>query len=107
MHVFRSNRWQVTICTRGGNRSWSGLVKYLDPSRYDFLFVLVGDGRRWFIPSAAVGGGRGLTLGGPKYAEFEVEPGGPMPDRTLIGPPLQSPSPTLGGMSEWLKEMRL
>ncbi|MEA2300631.1 MAG: endonuclease, partial [Solirubrobacteraceae bacterium] len=39
--VFRNFRWAVTVCTRGGNQSWSGLVKRLDPSRIDFLFVLV------------------------------------------------------------------
>ena len=75
----QKGRWDVTLCTRGGNRSWNGLVKRLDPSRYDFLFVLAGDGRRWFIPSSRVDGGSGLRLGGPKYAEFEVEPGDPIP----------------------------
>lgn len=68
-------RWQVSIATSGGNRSWSGLTKRFDPGRVDFLFVLVGDGRRWFIPSRYVEGSRGLTLGGNKYSEFEVEPG--------------------------------
>jgi hypothetical protein len=29
---FHGNRWEVAVCTRGGNRSWNGLVKYLDPS---------------------------------------------------------------------------
>jgi hypothetical protein len=78
--VFRQRRWQVTICTRGGNQSWSGLAKYFDSSRCDYLFVVVGDGRRWCIPAAAVSGGRGVTLGGPKYSEFEVERGRPLPD---------------------------
>ena len=41
----------VTLCTRGGNQSWHGLVKRLDASRIDYLFALVGDGRRWFIPA--------------------------------------------------------
>src|ERR1700743_2245099 len=50
--VFRKNRWDVAVCTRGGNQSWNRIVKYLDPSRYDRLFVLVGDGRRWWIPAA-------------------------------------------------------
>jgi hypothetical protein len=72
-------RWIVTVATRGGNQSWNGVTKYLDPSRFDYLFVLVGDGRRWFIPADRVEGGRGLALGGPKYAEFEVEPGEPIP----------------------------
>ena len=73
------DRWAVTLATRGGNQSWNGLTKYLDPSRCDYLFVLVGDGRRWFIPADRVDGGRGLGLGGPKYGEFEVDRGDPIP----------------------------
>lgn len=73
--VFRKERWELTVCTRGGNQSWSGLVKRLDPTRYDYLFVVVGDGRRWLIPSEKVEGGSGIRLGGPKYAEYEIEPG--------------------------------
>jgi hypothetical protein len=41
------------------------------------LFVLVADGRRWFIPATDVAGRSGILLGGPKYAAFEVEPGRP------------------------------
>jgi PD-(D/E)XK nuclease superfamily protein len=76
-------RWSVSVCTRGGNQSWSGLVKRLDPSRCDFLFVLAADGRRWFIPSGAVGGGTAILLGGPKYATYEVDEAAPMPNRTV------------------------
>jgi hypothetical protein len=61
------------------NQSWNGLTKRLDASRCDYLFVLVGDGRRWFVPAQAFGGGRGIRLGGPKYAEYEVERGDPIP----------------------------
>jgi hypothetical protein len=70
---FRKGRWEVTVCTRGGNRSWNGLVKHLDSSGYEYLFLLVGDGRRWFIPSTVVGGGCGIRVGGPRYAEYEIE----------------------------------
>jgi len=77
------DRWAVTLATRGGNQSWNGLTKYIDPSRFDYLFVLVGDGRRWFIPADGVEGGRGLALGGPKYAEFEVDRGRPIPGCTV------------------------
>jgi PD-(D/E)XK endonuclease len=73
--LHRHRRWEVTLCTRGGNRSWNGIVKRFSSSRCDWLFVLVADGRRWFIPAAAVGGGTGIMLGGPKYAQFEVETG--------------------------------
>jgi hypothetical protein len=77
--VFRNGRWEITVCTRGGNQSWSGLVKHLDHTRIDYLFVLVADGRRWFIPAEAIGGGCGILLGGPKYADFEVASGRPLP----------------------------
>jgi hypothetical protein len=72
-----SDRWHVSIATNGGNRSWSGVAKRFDPARVDYLFVLVGDGRRWFIPSNLVKGSRGLVLGGTKYSEFEIEHGTP------------------------------
>ena len=69
------NRFVVSLCTRGGNQSWNGIVKRLDATRCDSLFVHVGDGRRWYIPAGALGGGSGIVLGGPKYAEYEVESG--------------------------------
>jgi hypothetical protein len=47
----------------GGNRSWQGL-------------------RRWYIPVTSVEAESQLHLGGPKYAEYEVEPGDPLPART-------------------------
>jgi PD-(D/E)XK endonuclease len=73
--VYRERRWEVMIQTRGGNRSWSGVSKHFYPTQCDFLFVHVGDGRRWFLPSAVVEGGATITLGGPKYADYETEPG--------------------------------
>ena len=65
-------RWSVALCTRGGNQSWNGIVKYFSPSRCDFVFVLTGDMRRWFIPAAAIDATTAIQLGGPKYAEYEV-----------------------------------
>ena len=72
-------RWKVTLCTRGGNQSWNGTVKRFSAERCDRLFVLVGNGRRWFIPADAVDGGSVIVLGGPKYAEFEIEAGRRLP----------------------------
>jgi hypothetical protein len=83
---WRNKRWEVTLATRGGNQSWSGLVKRLDATRCDALFVHVGDGRRWYIPATVLGGGSGILLGGPKYAEYEVDPGEPLRARP---PPLE------------------
>ena len=84
---WHKERFVVALCTRGGNQSWNGVVKRLDATRCDYLFVHVGDGRRWFIPASELGGGSGIVLGGPKYAEYEVEPGEALPKR---GPPLDS-----------------
>src|SRR5947209_1155035 len=78
---WRGDRWEVTLCTRGGNQSWSGLVKVLDPARCDSLFVHVGDGRRWYIPAMAIGGGSKLVLGGPKYSSYEIESSTALPSR--------------------------
>lgn len=76
-----NGRYEVAIATRGGNQSWSGLTKYFDPARCDRVFVLVADGRRWFIPSAAIAARGKILLGGPKYAAYEVERGDPFPVR--------------------------
>ena len=70
-----AQRWRVAVATSGGNRSWSGTVKLFDPAKVDYLFVLVGDGRRWFIPASCVEAGRLIGLGGRKYSEFEVQRG--------------------------------
>jgi hypothetical protein len=75
------DRFVVQLSTRGGNQSWSRTIKYLTRTRCDSVFVHVGDGRRWLIPVSALGGNSAITLGGPKYAEFEVEPGGALPPR--------------------------
>jgi len=75
---WRRGRWDVTLCTRGGNQSWNGLVKLLDTTRCDAVFVHAGDGRRWYIPVSVLGGTSCIRLGGPRYADYEVEPGGPL-----------------------------
>jgi hypothetical protein len=73
-HLARGSqhRYQVQLATGGGNRSWDGIVKLFDPGRCDFVFVLVADGRRWFIPTVAISCRRSIAVGGPKCAEFEV-----------------------------------
>jgi hypothetical protein len=71
-----NGNWVVALRTSGGNRSWTGVTKLMDPSRADYVFALTGDGRRWFIPTVAIEASHSIHLGGPKYSEFEVEPGG-------------------------------
>lgn len=88
------HRHAVSVATKGGNQSWSGVARRLDPARFDYLFVLTGDGRRWFIPSTVVEAQTAISLGGSKYSEFEIDPGRPI--RELVygsEPTLKSGSP--------------
>jgi hypothetical protein len=85
---FRKGRWEARISTMGGNQSWNGLVKRFHSSRCEWLFVHVGDGRRWCIPSTAVDGGSAILLGGPKYAEFEVDRRDPLCARPVLEMPV-------------------
>jgi bifunctional DNA-binding transcriptional regulator/antitoxin component of YhaV-PrlF toxin-antitoxin module len=68
-------RCVVALATCGGNQSWTGITKRIDPSRFDYLFALTARGRRWLIPSVELEGRNAISLGGPKYAEYEIEPG--------------------------------
>lgn len=88
-HQASTGNWSVMIATMGGNQSWTGVVKRFDRDRCDFVFVHVGDGRRWFIPTHAIECERHITLGGIKYSEFEIEPGRSLTDAV----PLQSRVP--------------
>lgn len=85
-----AENWAVMIATMGGNQSWNGTVKTFDRARCEYLFVHVGDGRRWFIPTEHLQAAHSLRLGGRKYSEFEVEPGRPLLDARPLqsGPPL-------------------
>ena len=78
---WRNSRWEVLLATRGGNQSWNRVVKRLDATRCDAVFVHVGDGRRWYLPVTALGGTTHILLGGPKYSEYEVESGEPLQAR--------------------------
>ena len=80
--VSSGTRWKVSLRTKGGNRSWSGTTKHLDATRCEYRFVHVGDGRRWLIPTAFLEARNAVVLGGRKYAQFEIEPGMPLPMQT-------------------------
>ena len=67
-------RWLVRVATNGGNQSWTGVAKHFEPERVDLLFALVGDGRRWLIPAAEIEATTTVTVGGPKFSEFEIRP---------------------------------
>ena len=82
--------YDVALATRGGNQSWSGVAKLSDTSRCDYLFVVVADGRRWFIPATEVAAKVGIVVGGAKWRRFEVDAGPPLADG--------AGTPILGGL---------
>jgi hypothetical protein len=99
-----AERWEVQLATSGGNQSWSGLTKKFDPNRVDFVFALVGNGRRWFIPASSLDVERRINLGGPKYSEFEIDPGIPI-ECAVYGSPekpsrIDSPARGSAGVGE-------
>jgi hypothetical protein len=67
-----TGHYAVQLATSGGNQSWTGVVKTFDRRCVDFLFVLVVDGGRWFIPASEIEGCRAISVGGSKYSEFRV-----------------------------------
>jgi hypothetical protein len=73
-----NDRFVVTLCTRGGNQSWNAIVKRFSADRCDVLYVHTAEGRRRFIPADRVEGGTAIVVGGPKYAEYEIDPGPPL-----------------------------
>lgn len=107
-------RWSVAVATNGGNQSWSGRSKTFDPAKVDYLFALVGDGRRWMIPARAVEAGRQITLGSSSYSEFEIERGTPIdrvvypdPAARLELPPQQGGAPESGEPGRPVKSVAL
>ena len=84
-------RFPICLTTAGGNQSWNGVAKTIDVDHVEYLFALTGNGRRWFIPTAMLEARRQIVLGGPKYSEFEIEPGRPISGLVYATkPPLES-----------------
>ena len=86
-----TGNYMLQLATSGGNQSWNGVVKMFDSARADFLFALVADGRRWFIPAEEIDGRRAISIGGAKYSEFQIGATAPFDHAdtgrsTLVGP---------------------
>ena len=91
LELSEGSAFAVGLCTNRREPSWTGAVSFFDHSRCDFLFVWLIDGRRWFIPSTAVDGKRGISLGGPKYAEYEIRADGEVPEASSQPPTMPVP----------------
>jgi hypothetical protein len=56
----------------GGNRSGTGKVKYFDPQRVDYVFVVTAVGEKYLFPSGIIETRTAITLC-EKYALYKVE----------------------------------
>lgn len=63
--------YTVSLSTSGGNRSGTGKVVHFDPSKVEYLFVLAGNGNRYFIPSSFIKCKRSMNLG-KNYLQFKI-----------------------------------
>lgn len=69
----RDNKgYQITLVTKGGNKSGTGKDKPFDCTKVDFLFILTGDGKEYSIPSSKIDSKIQITVGNQKYNEFVV-----------------------------------
>lgn len=69
----REGRFEVTLITSGGNRSGTGKSTRMNCESSDFLFVYATDGKCWLIPTEKVEGLTKVTVGIPKYQEYEIK----------------------------------
>jgi len=71
-HKKESGVYKVNLAVSGGNRSGIGKIKYFDPQKVDYLFVVTETLEKYFIPSILIEARRVVTLS-DKYAEYKVE----------------------------------
>jgi hypothetical protein len=62
----------VNLRVLGGNRSGTGKVKFFDPQKVDYLFVVTDSGEKYLFPSKLLEVRSALTLYA-KYALYKVE----------------------------------
>jgi hypothetical protein len=93
LRVDGHNRSAVTLATSGGNQSWTGVREPLD--RRDSTIssctraMAVGGSSLLTVIEAQTA----ITLGGPRYSEFEIEPGRPIHELVYaVDPALESDS---------------
>lgn len=70
---FQSNNisYQVSLRTRGGNRSWTGKTVSLSSTDCELVFIGCDDGSQYLFPITLLEGRATINLPG-KYKEYQV-----------------------------------
>jgi hypothetical protein len=66
----KNGSFEAALRTCGGNRT-ANYIQYFDNKTVDYLFVVTGDGSRYFIPAKEVNGTTSITLC-KKYVNYVV-----------------------------------
>lgn len=69
-HIDESGSYNVYLKNSGGS-SGKGKIRPFDNQSCDYLFVLSGDNKTYFIPSSVITAKHGIVLGA-KYAQYIV-----------------------------------
>jgi hypothetical protein len=71
-YVVKSGGYEVALGTCGGNQSFN-TVKKFDPSQVDLLFITLGNGQSYCIPTSILPkkDRRTITIG-KKYSEYKI-----------------------------------
>lgn len=70
MRTRPSGSYEASLCTKGGNQSWTGVIKTLSSDECDLVFVWTPIGAYEF-PIEVVEGMKTITLGS-KYDEYKL-----------------------------------
>lgn len=72
--TFKTKRgiFNVSLTTKGGNRTWNGISKSLVDSSVDFLFVITKNGDKYLFPMSEMNNRSTINLG-KKYQKYKVE----------------------------------
>lgn len=70
----KSGSYEVNLRVMGGNRSGTGQVKYFIDTDVDYLFIVVENGAKYFIPKSNITNKRSINIcNDGVYEQYRVE----------------------------------
>ncbi|GAB5492938.1 MAG: hypothetical protein Phog2KO_31530 [Phototrophicaceae bacterium] len=70
----KSGSYEVNLRVMGGNRSGTGQVKYFIDTDVDYLFIVVENGAKYFIPKSNITNKRAINIFNDRqYEQYRVE----------------------------------
>lgn len=60
--ISRSGNYQIDLRVTGGARKGKPYIKHFDPSRYDYIYILTDEPKRYLIPTSVIKTKSSITL---------------------------------------------